>query len=128
MTEARRLRGTAARIAGRRAEWRAALILMLKGYRILGFRLQTRQGEIDLLALRGRTLAVVEVKRRATLDAALACVTAKQRDRLRRAARMIADRRPGLKDAFVRLDLIALAPGRWPRHIVDAWKGDVARS
>ena len=126
-SEARRLRGTAARIAGRRAEWRAALLLMLKGYRILGFRLQTRQGEIDLLALRGRTLAVVEVKRRATLEAALACVTPKQRERLRRAARMIAHRRPGLKDAFVRLDLIALAPKRWPRHIVDAWKGDQAR-
>jgi len=128
MSEARRLRGSAARISGRRAEWRAAILLMLKGYRILGFRLKTRQGEIDLLALRGRTLAVVEVKRRTTIDAALECVTATQRDRMRRAARAIAARRPGLKDAFVRLDLIALAPGRWPRHIVDAWKGDSARS
>ena len=40
---------------------------MAKGYRILGFRLKTPPGEIDLLAQRGRTLAVVEVKRRATL-------------------------------------------------------------
>lgn len=124
MNQARRLRGTKARLSGRRAEWKAALLLMLKGYRILGFRLKTPQGEIDLLALRGRTLAVVEVKSRANLEAALECVSLDQRSRLRRAGRMIAARRPGLKDAFVRLDLIALAPRRWPRHIVDAWKAD----
>ena len=124
MSEARRKRGLAARLSGRRAEWRAALLLMLKGYRILGFRLKTPQGEIDLLALRGKTLAVVEVKQRATLEAALECVSHDQRTRLRRAGQAIAQRRPGLKDAFVRLDLVALAPRRWPRHIVDAWRND----
>jgi putative endonuclease len=124
MNEVRRQRGLAARLSGRRAEWRAALLLMLKGYRILGFRLKTPQGEIDLLALRGRTLAVVEVKQRATLEAALECVSHDQRTRLRRAGQAIAQRRPGLKDAFVRLDLVALAPRRWPRHIVDAWRND----
>ena len=124
MSEARRLRGTAARLSGRQAEWRAALLLMVKGYRILGFRLKTAAGEIDLLAHRGNTLAVVEVKQRATIEAALECVSAEQRERLRRAGRMVAARRPGLQEAWVRLDLIALAPGRWPRHIVDAWKGD----
>lgn len=124
MSEVRRQRGLAARLSGRRAEWRAALLLMLKGYRILGFRLKTPQGEIDLLALRGRTLAVVEVKQRATLEAALECVSHDQRTRLRRAGQAIAQRRPGLKDAFVRLDLVALAPRRWPRHIVDAWRND----
>ena len=124
MSEARRKRGLAARLSGRRAEWRAALLLMLKGYRILGFRLKTPQGEIDLLALRGKTLAVVEVKQRATLEAALECVSVDQRTRLRRAGLSIAQRRPGLKDAFVRLDLVALAPRRLPRHIVDAWRND----
>ena len=54
MSQARRDRGAAARLSGRRAEWTAALWLMLKGYRILGFRLKTRQGEVDLLALKGR--------------------------------------------------------------------------
>lgn len=124
MTIARQKRGLAARLSGRRAEWWAAAFLMLKGYRILGFRLKTPQGEIDLLALRGRTLAVVEVKRRLTLEAALECVSHDQRQRLLRAGLAIAHRRPGLKDAFVRLDLIALAPGRPPRHIVDAWRND----
>jgi putative endonuclease len=124
MNEARRARGTKARRSGRAAEWRAALWLMLKGYRILGFRLATRQGEIDLLALRGDVLAVVEVKQRNSLEAALDCVSHDQRERLRRAGRAIAAQRRGLDKAFVRLDLIAMAPGRWPRHIPDAWRTD----
>mgnify|MGYP001481620910 CR=1 FL=1 len=70
-TEARRRRGALARRSGRRAEAWAALWLMAKGYRILGFRLRTRLGEIDLLAQKGRALAVVEVKQRATVEAAL---------------------------------------------------------
>jgi putative endonuclease len=118
----RRARGAAARIHGRRQEIIAALLLMLKGYRILGFRLKTPEGEIDLLAQRGDTLAVVEVKSRATLQAALDAVRPTQRQRLKRAARAIAARRS--KQPNVRLDLVALAPGAWPRHIPDAWRED----
>jgi putative endonuclease len=123
---ARRARGAAARASGRRREFLAAVLLMLKGYRILGFRLRTPEGEIDLLAQRGDVLAVVEVKSRATLEAALEAVGAAQRDRLRRAARAILARR-ARGDALrlnVRLDLVALAPGSWPRHIPDAWRDD----
>ncbi len=120
---ARIARGTASRQSGRRAEIAAALWLMAKGYRILGFRLRTRQAEIDLLALRGKVLAVVEVKRRTSLLAALETVTADQRDRLRRAGLALAAGRPQLCNCSVRLDLIALAPGKLPRHIPDAWKG-----
>jgi putative endonuclease len=123
MTKPRSARGAAARIAGRRGEWLAALFLLLKGYRILGFRLQTPQGEIDILALKGRTLAVVEVKRRTSLITALEAVSPNQRARIRRAAATLAARRPRLAGASVRLDLMALAPGRLPVHIPDAWKG-----
>lgn len=119
----RQARGAAARLSGRRAEVWAALWLMTKGYRILGFRLRTPQGEIDLLAQRGQVLAVIEVKQRATLEAALETVTSAQRERLRRAARAIAARRPSLQNMAIRLDLVALAPGRWPVHSPDAWKG-----
>ena len=121
--EARAARGFAGRLAGRRGELLAALWLLARGYRILGFRLQTPQAEIDILALRGRTLAVVEVKRRTTLAAAMEAVTPDQRARLRRAGASLAARRPALAGASVRLDLMALAPGRLPVHIPDAWKG-----
>lgn len=105
----------------------AAVWLMAKGWRILGFRLRTTQGEIDLLALRGRTLAVVEVKRRRTLDEALAAVTPVQRDRLIRAAEALAAQRKSLQNRAVRLDLFAIAPGARPRHIENAW-GEEARN
>ena len=120
---ARIQRGAAARLSGRRSEAWAAAWLMAKGYRILGFRLKTPQAEIDLLAKRGDILAVIEVKSRASLEIALETVTFDQRDRLRRAGAALAANRPGLSACTVRLDLLALAPGRLPRHIPDAWKG-----
>lgn len=120
----RRSRGRAARAAGRRTEWFAALWLMAKGYRVLGFRLRTAFGEIDLLAQRGAVLAVVEVKRRRTLDEALCAVGAAQRERLLRAGANLAARARAPQGLAVRLDLIALAPGRWPRHIPAAWGRD----
>lgn len=123
MKTARAIRGAAARRSGRRGEVLAALWLMAKGYRILGFRLRTPQAEIDLLALRGRTLAVVEVKSRTDLLTALETVSLDQRERLRRAGAAIVTQRPALGGASVRLDLMALAPGRLPMHIPDAWKG-----
>ena len=121
---ARKARGAAARLAGRRREILAAIWLMLKGYRILGLRLRTPEGEIDLLAQRGEVLAVVEVKSRSTLAAALDAVTATQRERLMRAGRLLAARRPSLLRMNVRLDLIAIAPLSWPRHVPDAWRND----
>ena len=116
-------RGAAARLSGRRGEVLAAVWLMARGYRILGFRLKTPGAEIDLLAKRGPVLAVIEVKRRTSIEAALEAVSVDQRTRLRRAGAALAARRPGLQGAAVRLDLVALAPGRFPRHIPDAWKG-----
>jgi putative endonuclease len=120
----RQARGRAARDSGRRAEVVAALWLMAKGYRILGFRLKTPFAEIDLLALRGKVLAGVEVKTRGSLEAALTAVGAEQRSRLRRGLRFVAGKRRGLADTTIRLDLMALAPGRLPRHIPDAWSED----
>jgi putative endonuclease len=94
---------------------------MVKGYRILGMRLRTPQGEIDLAALRGDVLAIVEVKQRRTAEEAVLAVSGAQRNRLRRAGRALAGRMRGNTTLVVRLDLVALAPGRWPRHIPDAW-------
>ena len=120
---ARSARGAAARLSGRRGEVLAALWLMIRGYRILGFRLKTPQAEIDLLVWKPGVLAVVEVKLRASLEVALETVTFDQRERLRRAGAALAAGRPALKGAAVRLDLLALAPGKLPRHIPDAWNG-----
>lgn len=130
--EARRRRGAKAREDGRWAEVVAAAWLMLKGWRILGFRLKTPQGEIDLLARKGGILAVVEVKTRPTLELSLDAVSPQQRARMLAAGATLAARRRDLAGLFVRLDIVALAPGCRPRHIADAWgrtkdRGEEAR-
>ena len=116
---ARRAQGAAARRSGRAAEVWAALWLVLHGWRIVGFRLKTPRAEIDLLARRGGVLAAVEVKRRATLDDAAQALRPAQADRLRAAAADLAARRPAFRGLSSRLDVVALAPGRAPRHLRD---------
>jgi putative endonuclease len=106
---------------GRRGEGWAALWLRLRGWRIVARRVKTPRGEIDLVARRGRTVAFVEVKWRTT-DAGLD--TAIDEYRLRRVAaavEAVAHRhaRPG---DTIRIDVLLLAPRRWPRHIVNAWQ------
>ncbi|MDK2746471.1 MAG: YraN family protein [Brevundimonas sp.] len=113
----RQAKGGAAFKAGHAAEWIAALWLMLKGYQVLGFRLKTRSGEIDLLARRGPVLAVVEVKRRTTLDVAVLALKPTQHDRLVAAGEAVRRNRPALQPLELRIDMVALAPGRFPRHL-----------
>ena len=102
---------------GHAAEWIAAVWLMLKGYQILAFRLKGRGGEIDILARRGRILAVVEVKRRRTIEAAILSLGPEQHGRLAAAGQALARSRPSLQGLILRIDMVALAPGRFPRHL-----------
>jgi putative endonuclease len=102
---------------GRRAEWIAALALRLRGYRIIAKRERTPLGEIDLIALRGQRIAFVEVKRRVTLEAAEAAVTATQRTRIRRAASLWLARNARYQSYEQGFDLVFLIGRRWPRHI-----------
>jgi len=108
--------GKSSHRAGHRSEWLAAALLMLKGYQILGFRLKTRAGEIDILARRGRTLAVIEVKRRTTMEQALQALRSDQYERLLSAGQAVLRQRPSLAGHLLRIDIVALAPGRFPRH------------
>ncbi len=120
----RRTRGAKAHRDGHAAEILAALWLMAKGWRVLGMRVKTPQGEIDLLARRGSIVAVVEVKRRRTVEEALGAVSPGQRGRLQRAGETLVARRSDLAGCAVRLDLLAMAPRALPRHIPDAWPQD----
>ena len=119
----RQAKGGTAYRAGHAAEWVAAFWLMLRGYRILGFRLKSRAGEIDLLACRGRVLAVVEVKRRATMQAARLALKPAQFDRLVAAGEAIRRNRPALQCLDLRIDMVALAPWRFPRHLRGVERG-----
>lgn len=107
---------------GRRAETIAAWYLRLKGWRIIARRVRVRGGEIDLIARRGRTLACIEVKWRGDAADLAHAIDAW---RLRRVARAAAAVLPRLARAgdISRIDVILLAPGRWPHHLVNVWTG-----
>lgn len=102
---------------GRHAEWIAALALRLRGYRILAMREKTPLGEIDLIAVRGRRLAFVEVKQRTTREAAEAAITDTQRARIRRAAGLWLARHERYQSHDLGFDLVLLVGLRWPQHV-----------
>jgi len=114
-------RRRAAERRGHGAETRAAWALRLKGYRIIGRRVRTPHGEIDLVALRGDTVAIVEVKARADADAALAAVGPPVQRRLAAAARLWLARHPGYAGHTIRFDVVVVVPRRWPRHLANAF-------
>lgn len=112
----------AAEARGRRGERLAAAYLQLKGYRILARDYRTAVGQVDVVAKRGDTLVLVEVKWRPTLAQAADAIRPTQRARIARAAGAIRQRMPAVGGCNVRFDAVLLAPRRWPRHIIDAWR------
>lgn len=101
---------------GRRGERAAAKYLRTLGYRILAANVADTQGELDLLALDGETLVVVEVRstssdRPDAIEQTAASVDARKQRRVCRAAtRFLADRRL-LGKIALRYDVLVVA---WP--------------
>ena len=107
--------------SGREGETRAALWLRAKGWSILDTRVKTPRGEIDLVAKRGGLVAFVEVKwrkRKADLDTA---IDERRLARVAAAVECVAHDYAG-NGEDIRVDVILLAPGALPRHIVNAWQ------
>lgn len=111
----------AAERRGRKGEGFAAFWLRLHGWRIVGRRVKTPRGEIDLVARRGMTIAFVEVKWRATAAERDLAIDDYRLRRVAAAAEAVAHRFLRAGDS-PRVDVLLLAPGRWPRHIVNAWQ------
>ena len=106
---------------GRRGETLALWYLRLCGWRILARRAKTARGEVDLVARRGRTLCFVEVKWRARAGDLDHAIDAFRLRRVAAAAEMLAVRHQKPGDNL-RIDVLLLAPGCWPRRITNAWQ------
>jgi len=102
---------------GHLGEWLAAFALILKGYRIVARRFRTPLGEIDLIARRGKLVAIVEVKARPTLAEAMEAVSFSAQRRIDAAADLWLARQPDYAQLSLRYDLVAILPGRWPVHV-----------
>ncbi len=111
----------AAEQRGRWAEFLAGAYLLCKGYRLLAHRARTPYGEVDLAALKGRTLVIIEVKARRSRIAALEALGQQQRQRLMHAGAFLAARWR-LQSRPIRFDLVLILPRSWPVHVRDAWR------
>ncbi len=107
---------------GQNAELAAAALLALKGYRLLERRCKTPVGEIDLIAVRRRRLAFVEVKLRASTGDAAWSLSPRQQGRIARAAEYWLARKPPFQGHDIAFDVVLMAPWRWPVHLRDAFR------
>ncbi len=98
---------------GRRAERLVRLHFLLRGYRILAANVRAGGNELDVLARRGGTVVVCEVKARrgARFGDPLEAVGPEKQRRIRRAAEAYLARRPELAGLEVRLEVAAVR--RW---------------
>jgi putative endonuclease len=107
---------------GRRAEAIAAFWLQLKGWDVLARRVRTPVGEVDLVARRGRTVAFIEVKARATAAEAGFALDDYRLRRVAAAAEALAHRF-ALPGDDTRIDAIFIVPWRLPRHLTNVCHG-----
>ena len=96
---------------GRAAEAAAARHLERAGYRILTTNFRAKGGELDLVAMDGTALAIVEVRYRASdrFGGAAASITASKRSRIIRAARVLLATNPPLARLPARFDVVEVS-------------------
>ena len=94
-------------VKGINAEAKAVEILVNCGYEILGRRIKTKYGEIDILVFKDNTVVAVEVKQRKNLNIARECLTTRQMHRISKALQLIIYQRNFLFENY-RVDVVLL--------------------
>lgn len=105
---------------GLASEAAAELVLRLDGWDILGRRVRTRSGEIDIVAEKNGLFAFLEVKARPTLADAAYALSPKQSIRLLNAAEELLADHPEWSPTGVRFDVILVDRSGRVRRIIDA--------
>jgi len=106
---------------GRGAETLACWYLRLRGWQILARRARVPGGEVDIVARRGRIVAFVEVKARASEEAAAMALDDWRLRRVAVAAERLAPRY--MRDGDdLRIDALFIVPRRWPKHLANVWQ------
>jgi putative endonuclease len=118
----RRRKGTRAHALGMSAEDAACAALGRDGWAVLGRRVRTEAGELDILAERDGVLAIAEVKARPTLADAAAALSPRQQARLLAAAEIVLAQHPEWGLNGVRFDLLVVDAAGAVRRISDAFR------
>ena len=112
-------------LSGKISELLARSMFRLKGYKILAKNYVTGKGthagEVDFIALRGRTLVFVEVKKRTSIEAAAFAISANQQQRVSKGAEAFLKRFPKYAEYNVRFDAVLVKFPFTVVHIVNAW-------
>ena len=112
-------------IKGINAEARVVKILLNSGYEILGRRIKTKYGEIDILAFKDNTIIAIEVKQRKTLEIARECLTNRQMHRISKALQLIMYQRSVENSEFTfenyRIDVVLLDRTGNYEYIINAF-------
>jgi len=108
---------------GKRAEWLASFWLRLKFYRILARNWKSPYGEVDIIALKGRQLVIIEVKMRAHAGFIDHTILNRQKERLMRAALQYQQNHSQYKDYSIRFDALLISSS-FLSHIKNAWWSD----
>jgi putative endonuclease len=107
------------------AEGVAKKFLASLGYAIVAGRMAavrgTDSGEIDIIAAKGRTLAFIEVKKRATHAIAAESISPSQQRRIARAAEVFLARNPEYAGYDCRFDAILIDEAGGIEHLENAW-------
>lgn len=112
----------AAEARGRRAEMMGEAALAAEGWRILGRRVRTPFGELDMIAEREGMLAFVEVKARSSLAQAAEALSPRQCSRLTAAAEFWCGQNPEHGAAGIRFDMVLVDNLGQVRRIADAFR------
>ena len=114
--------GHKAQRSGVIAETLAVQALVADGWTILGQRLRTAAGEVDIAAENAGLLAIIEVKQRLTLTEAAYSVSPRQRLRLIGAAEILLAEHPNWGREGVRFDVILVDAAGIVRRVIDAFR------
>jgi len=104
---------------GKISESLVVFYLILKGYRIVARNFRTHLGEIDIIAARRKSLAIIEVKARKSKS--MEILTAKQQKRIINAASIFIAKRHEFEHSEIRFDLIIFKPFSI-KHVKDCWR------
>jgi putative endonuclease len=114
---------------GAAAEALAAQYLQARGLKILARNLRCKAGELDLVCLDGRALAIVEVRQRGSVEfgGALASVTKPKQRKIIRAAQFFLLREKHWRNLSLRFDVLAIEGLPDGTHRID-WVKDAFRA
>jgi putative endonuclease len=102
------------------AEYFVAFFYLLKCYKIIGHRVKTRMGEIDLICERRNTIVFVEVKARSSNIDDILCKLSQQQ-RIKNASVLFLQRNTRYQRYNIRFDLCIVRPYSKPQIIENVW-------